>query len=395
MATARHRPALASRLRGFGTTIFAEMSALAVRTGAVNLGQGFPDTDGPAAVIEAAVAAMRDGHNQYPPGDGIPALRTAVAEHQRRFYGLEVDPDGEVLVTVGATEGIAAALLGLCEPGDEVVCLEPFYDSYAACIAMAGASRRGVTLRPPGWEVDLDAMAAAISPRTRLVLLNSPHNPTGRVLSRAELEGIAALCVEHDLLAVTDEVYEHLVFDGEHVPLATLPGMGERTLTVSSAGKTFSLTGWKIGWVTGPAELVTAVRTAKQFLPSAVGTPLQHAVAAALPLEDGFYERGAADLGAKRDRLCAGLEAAGFEVYRPAGTYFVNADIRPLGEEDGVAFCWGLPERAGVVAVPTSVFFDDQAVGRPLVRFAFCKRDEVIDEGVARLRTLAPARGPR
>ena len=395
MATARDRPTLASRLRGFGTTIFAEMSALAVRTGAVNLGQGFPDTDGPAAVIEAAVAAMRDGHNQYPPGDGIPALRTAVAEHQRRFYGLEVDPDGEVLVTVGATEGIAAALLGLCEPGDEVVCLEPFYDSYAACIAMAGAARRGVTLRPPGWEVDLDAMAAAISPRTRLVLLNSPHNPTGRVLSRAELEGIAALCVEHDLLAVTDEVYEHLVFDGEHVPLATLPGMGERTLTVSSAGKTFSLTGWKIGWVTGPAELVTAVRTAKQFLTYAVGTPLQHAVAAALPLEDGFYERGAADLGAKRDRLCAGLEAAGFEVYRPAGTYFVNADIRPLGEEDGVAFCWALPERAGVVAVPTSVFFDDQAVGRPLVRFAFCKRDEVIDEGVARLRTLAPARGPR
>jgi N-succinyldiaminopimelate aminotransferase len=395
MDTARDRPALASRLRGFGTTIFAEMSALAVRTGAVNLGQGFPDTDGPAAVIEAAVAAMRDGRNQYPPGDGIPALRAAVSDHQRRFYGLEVDPDGEVLITVGATEGVAAALLGLCEPGDEVVCLEPFYDSYAACIAMAGAARRGVTLRPPGWEVDLDAMAAAISPRTRLVLLNTPHNPTGRVLSRAELEGIAALCVEHDLLAVTDEVYEHLVFDGEHVPLATLPGMAERTLTVSSAGKTFSLTGWKIGWVTGPAELVTAVRTAKQFLTFAVGTPLQHAVAAALPLDDAFYERGAAELGAKRDRLCAGLEAAGLEVYRPAATYFVNADIRPLGEEDGVTFCWGLPERAGVVAVPTSVFFDDQAVGRPLVRFAFCKRAEVIDEGVARLRTLAPARDPR
>jgi N-succinyldiaminopimelate aminotransferase len=395
MSSAPDRPALASRLQGFGTTIFAEMSALAVRTGAVNLGQGFPDTDGPAAVIEAAVAAMRDGRNQYPPGDGIPALRSAVSDHQRRFYRLEVDPDGEVLITVGATEGIAAALLGLCEPGDDVVCLEPFYDSYAACIAMAGAARRGVTLRPPGWEVDLDAMAAAITPRTRLVLLNTPHNPTGRVLSRAELEGIAALCVEHDLLAVTDEVYEHLVFDGEHVPLATLPGMAERTLTVSSAGKTFSLTGWKIGWVTGPAELVTAVRTAKQFLTYAVGTPLQHAVAAALSLDDAFYERGAAELGAKRDRLCAGLEAAGFEVYRPAGTYFVNADIRPLGEEDGVAFCWALPERAGVVAVPTSVFFDDQAVGRPLVRFAFCKRDEVIDEGVARLRTLAPARGPR
>jgi N-succinyldiaminopimelate aminotransferase len=377
------------------TTIFETMSRLARETGAVNLGQGFPDTDGPPEVIEAAVAALRGGHNQYPPGDGIPPLREAVAAHQRRFYGLEPDPEGEVLITVGATEGIAAALLGICEPGDEVVCLEPFYDSYAACVAMAGATRRGVTLRPPGWEVDLDELAAAISPRTRLVLLNSPHNPSGRVLTRTELEGIAALCVEHDLLAVTDEVYEHLVFEGEHVPLATLPGMAERTLTVSSAGKTFSLTGWKIGWVTGPAGLVTAVRTAKQFLTYAVGTPLQHAVAAALPMDDAFYARCAADLRVKRDRLCAGLEAAGFEVHRPAGTYFVNVDIRPLGEDDGVAFCWDLPARAGVVAVPTSVFFDDKAVGRPLVRFAFCKRDEVIDAGVERLRTLAPARGPR
>jgi N-succinyldiaminopimelate aminotransferase len=252
-----------------------------------------------------------------------------------------------------------------------------------------------VTLRPPGWEIDLEELAAAVSPRTRLVLLNSPHNPSGRVLTRAELEAVAALCVEHDLLAVTDEVYEHLVFEGEHIPLATLPGMAERTLTVSSAGKTFSLTGWKIGWVTGPAELVTAVRTAKQFLTYAVGTPLQHAVAAALPLDDAFYARGAADLRAKRDRLCAGLEAAGFDVHRPAGTYFVNVDIRPLGVQDGVAFCWELPGRAGVVAVPTSVFFDDKAVGRPLVRFAFCKRDEVIDAGVERLRTLAPAPGPR
>ena len=385
---------IASRLQGFGTTIFSEMTALATRTGAVNLGQGFPDTDGPAAVVEAAVAAMRSGHNQYPPGDGLPALRAAVAAHQRRFYGLDPDPDGEILITVGATEGIAAALLGLCEPGDEVLCFEPFYDSYAACISMAGAVRRPVTLRPPGWEADVEALAALAGPRTRVLLLNSPHNPSGKVFSRAELEGIAALCVERDLIAVTDEVYEHLVFEGEHVPLASLEGMAERTLTVSSGGKTFSLTGWKIGWVSGPAELVTAVRTAKQFLTYAVGTPLQLAIAEALALDDGFYARAASDLKAKRDRLCAGLEAVGLTVHRPAGTYFANADIRSLGEEDGVAFCLGLPERAGVVAVPTSVFFDDQAVGRPLVRFAFCKRDEVIDEAVRRLRALAPAPVP-
>ncbi len=389
--------AVASRLRGFGTTIFAEMTALATRTGAVNLGQGFPDTDGPAAVVEAAVAAMRDGHNQYPPAEGVPALRAAVAAHQRRFYGLDPDPDGEVLITVGATEGIAAALLGLCEPGDEVLCFEPYYDSYAACIAMAGAVRRPVTLRPPGWEADLGALRALAGPRARVLLLNSPHNPTGKVFSRAELEGIAALCVERDLIAITDEVYEHLIFDGEHVPLASLPGMAERTLTVSSAGKTFSLTGWKVGWVIGPAELVGAVRTAKQFLTFAVGTPLQLAIAEALALGDDFYARAASDLGAKRDRLCAGLEAAGLEVHRPAGTYFANADIRPLGEDDGVAFCLALPERAGVVAVPTSVFYDDRDAGRSLVRFAFCKRDAVIDEAVARLGALAPApaRGPR
>jgi N-succinyldiaminopimelate aminotransferase len=386
MATAR-RPALSARLAGFGTTIFHEMTTLAQRTGAINLGQGFPDTDGPAEVVEAAVAALRAGHNQYPPGDGIPSLRAAVASHQRRFHGLDFDPDGEVLITVGATEAIASALLGLCEAGDEVIALEPYYDSYAACVAMADATLRPVTLRPPDFGLDPAELAAAVTPRTRLILLNSPHNPTGAVLSRDELEAVATVCRDHDLLAVTDEVYEHLVYDGEHVPLASLPGMAERTLTISSGGKTFSFTGWKVGWACGPAELVTAARTAKQFLTYTVATPLQHAIAAALALGDDYYAGLAAGLRAKRDRLCAGLEAAGLEVFRPAGTYFVNADVR----EDGVAFCWSLPERAGVVAVPTAVFYSDPARGRSLVRFAFCKRDEVIDEAARRLAGLRAA----
>ena len=383
------RSPLARRLAGFGTTIFAEMSALAARTGAINLGQGFPDTDGPAEVLEAAVAAMRAGHNQYPPGPGIPELRAGIAAHQRRFHGIELDPDGEVLVTTGATEAIAAAMLALCEPGDEVVTFEPYYDSYAACIALAGARRRPVTLRPPDYAIDPAALAAAFSPRTRLVLLNTPHNPTGKVFTRAELELVAEHCRERDVLAVTDEVYEHLVFDGrEHVPLATLPGMAERTLTISSAGKTFSFTGWKIGWATGPRALVSAVQTAKQFLTFVSGAPFQHAIAHALSLPDAYFESFRAGLEAKRDRLCAGLEAAGLGVLRPAGTYFVTTDIRPLGERDGHAFCLALPERAGVVAVPTVVFYDDKEVGRPLVRFAFCKRDEVIDEAAARLAGL-------
>ncbi len=371
----------ASRWQGFGTTIFTEMSALAERTGAINLGQGFPDEDGPAEVLEAAARAIRDGHNQYAPLPGVPALREAVAAHQARFYGIEVDPDTEVQVTFGATEAIAAALLGLCEPGDEVVCLEPYYDSYAAGIAMAGAVRRPVTLRAPDWAIDPGALAAAITSRARVLLLNSPHNPTGKVLSRAELELFAAACVEHDLIAITDEVYEHLVYDGEHVPLATLPGMAERTLTISSLGKTFSVTGWKTGWAVGPRELVAAVRTAKQYLTFAGGTPFQHAGAVALGLGDEVYAALASDLRTKRDHLCAGLEAAGLEVLRPAGTYFANVDCK----RDGTEFCRELVERAGVVAIPTRVFYDDAEAGRSLVRFAFCKRAEVIDEAARRL----------
>ena len=359
------------------------MSALAVATGSINLGQGFPDADGPPEVIDAAVAAIRAGHNQYPPGIGIPELRHAIAAHQAKWYDLEYDPDTEVLVTAGATEAIAATLLALCEPGDEVVTFEPYYDSYAACIALAGAQRRVVQLRTPDWSFDPDALERAITPATRVLLLNSPHNPTGKVFAVDELELIAQLCVEHDLVAVTDEVYEHLVFDGRHVPLATMPGMRERTVTISSGGKTFSCTGWKIGWVCAPPELLDAVKTVKQFLTYVNGGPFQYGIAIGLGLPGSSFRRVAADLEEKRDRLSAGLAAAGLTVLPSAGTYFVTVDIRSLGETDGLAFCRALPERCGVVAVPSVVFYDDKDAGNPLVRFACCKRLDVIDDAVA------------
>ena len=369
-----------------GTTIFAEMSALASDTGSVNLGQGFPDVDGPREIAAAAAAAIMEGRgNQYPPGPGIPELRRAVAGHQKRFYGQDVDPDTEVLVTAGATEGIAAALIALMEPGDEAIAFEPYYDSYAACIAMAGGTRVPVTLRPPGFRPDLDALRAAITPRTRLILLNSPHNPTGAVFSPAELAQIADVACEHDLLVISDEVYEHMVFEGEHVPIGSLPGMRERTVTISSAAKTFSFTGWKIGWVTGTPELVSAVRTVKQFLTYVTGGPFQYAVADALALPDAFYTSISADLRGRRDLLCTGLAEVGFEVYRPAGTYFITTDVRGLGEKDGMEFCRALPRRAGVVAIPSSVFYDDQDAGRTQVRFAFCKKEEVLREALRRL----------
>ncbi|MGH3661990.1 MAG: pyridoxal phosphate-dependent aminotransferase [Micromonosporaceae bacterium] len=383
------RPLLNRRLEGHGSTIFAQMSALATATGSINLGQGFPDTDGPEEVREAAVRAIRDGRgNQYPPGPGIPELRTAIAEHQRRRYGLTFDPDTEVLVTAGATEAIAASMLSLLEPGDEVIAFEPFYDSYAATIAMAGAVRVPLTLRAPDFRPDLDALRDAITPHTRLLLLNSPHNPTGMVLTDEELTTIAGLAVEHDLLVVTDEVYEHLVFEGSHTPLISLPGMRERTVSISSSGKTFSFTGWKVGWVTASAPLVAAVRTAKQYLTYVSAGPFQHAVAEALRLPDSYFTDFREDLRAKRDLLSEGLADAGFQVFRPQGTYFITTDITPLGEKDGIGFCLNLPERCGVVAVPNAVFYDDPDAGRSHVRFAFCKREEVLREAASRLKQM-------
>jgi N-succinyldiaminopimelate aminotransferase len=386
---------LVERMRQFGTTIFTEMSALAARTGSINLGQGFPDTDGPAEMLAAAAEALRSGANQYPPLAGIPALRQAITAHERRFWHLDRDPDTEVVVTAGATEAVAATILGLCEPGDEVVCFEPYYDSYAASIALAGAVRRPVTLRPGPdgrYAFDEAALRRAFGPRTRLVLLNSPHNPTGKVFTRAELELIATLCQEYDAYAVTDEVYEHLVFTDAaepHLPLAGLPGMRERTLRISSAGKTFSCTGWKVGWATGPAPLVATVQRVKQFLTFVNAGPLQPAVAVALNLPDTYFRGFRDDLQLRRDRLVTGLAEAGFTVLPSEGTYFITADITPLGGTDGADFCRALPERCGVVAVPTQVFYDNREAGRHLIRFAFCKRQEVIDDAAVRLAKLA------
>jgi N-succinyldiaminopimelate aminotransferase len=380
---------LVHRMQGFGSTIFAEMTALATEHGAVNLGQGFPDTDGPPEMLAAAKAAIDGGRNQYPPGPGVPELLDAVAAHQKRFYELEVNPRREVLVTVGATEAIAATILALCEVGDEVVTFEPYYDSYAASIALAGAVRRTSVLRFPDFAVDEESLRAAFSARTRMVLLNTPHNPTGKVFTRAELELICSLARERDAWVVTDEVYEHLVFgDAVHVPVATLPGMRERTLTISSAGKTFSATGWKVGWVSGPAEAVAAVRAVKQFLTFVGSGPFQPAVAVALGMGDEVYAAFAASLEAKRDLLVAGLRSAGLSVSVPAGTYFVVADAAPLGAVDALAFCRDLPKRAGVAGVPVSVFHDDVDAARTLVRFAFCKRDEVLHDAVDRLSRL-------
>ena len=373
-----------------GSTIFSEMSALAVTTGSVNLGQGFPDTDGPREVAEAAAAAILGGRgNQYPPGNGIPELCQAITEHQQRFYGLDFDPSGEVLVTAGATEAIAAALLALVEPGDEVIAFEPYYDSYAACVALAGGVRVPVTLRPPAFRPDLDALRAAVTPRTRLILLNSPHNPTGSVFTRDELAAIAGLACERDLLVVADEVYEHMVYVGEHVPIGSLPGMAERTVSISSAGKTFSFTGWKIGWVTATAELVAAVRAVKQFLTFVSGGPFQYAIAQGLRMPDAYFTAIGADLRVKRDLLCAGLADAGFAVYPPEGTYFVTTDIRPLSDADGVQFCRDLPRQAGVVAIPSAVLYDDPEAGRTQVRFAFCKRPEMLQDALARIEKWA------
>jgi N-succinyldiaminopimelate aminotransferase len=391
-ATTSESP-LVHRMHGFGTTIFAEMTALATAAGAINLGQGFPDTDGPTSVLDAAVRAIREGRNQYPPGPGMLELREAITGHQRRFYGLEPDPETEVLVTVGATEAIATSLLALCEPGDEVVLFEPYYDSYAASVALAGATRRTVVLRAPDFRPDEAELRAAFSDRTRVVVVNSPHNPTGTVWTAEDLAMVVRVAREHDAVIISDEVYEHLLFDdgptgGKHLALATLPGAAERTLTISSAAKTFSVTGWKVGWLHGPAPLVGAVRTVKQFVTFVASGPFQPAVALGLGLPDDVFADLARELQGKRDLLCEGLRAAGLEPMVPAGTYFVLVDGTALGYDDGLALCRDLPRMAGVAAVPVRVFHDDPEAGRSLVRFAFCKRDDVLHEAAERLGRL-------
>lgn len=390
------RPPLTSKLDGFGTTIFAEMSALATATGSINLGQGFPDTDGPPEVLAAATRAIHDGWNQYPPGPGHPVLREAIARHQQRFYGLVHDPDTEVLVTAGATEALAGALLGMLDAGDEVVVFDPTYDSYPPCIAMAGARAVGVALRPDAagvFRFDPDELRAAVTPRTKVLLVNTPHNPTGRVFDLAELDQIAEVAIDHDLWVITDEVYEHLVFPGaRHVPIATRAGMAERTLTISSGGKTFNTTGWKVGWVCGPAAAIQAARTAKQFLTYVNAGPFQPAIAVGLDLGDDFYAELAADLTAKRDRLVAGLQGAGLPTFVPEATYFATVDIAAIEPDgDGMSFCRSLPGRCGVVAIPSQVMYLDPAAGRSFVRFACCKRLDVLDEAAERLEKIKDA----
>jgi N-succinyldiaminopimelate aminotransferase len=380
-------------LDALGTSIFAEMSALAVKTGSINLGQGFPDTDGPARVLQAAADAIMQGHgNQYPPGAGIPQLRSAVAEHQRQFYGLTPDPEDEVLITVGATEGVASALLSLARAGDEVVLFEPYFDSYAACIELSGAARRAVMLRPDAgrWTFDPDELRNAVTSRTRLILMNSPHNPTGTVFTEAELRLIAEIACEHDLIVIADEVYEHLVFDGRHIPIATFPGMAERTVSISSAGKTFGVTGWKVGWATGAAALISQVRSVKQFLTYVGSGPFQYAIAEALSASTPeFYAELAGGLDLQRAILVDGLRELGFTVHSPQGSYFATVELDGHAQQ----WCRELPERAGVVAIPSRVFYDSDVDS--YVRFAFCKRPDVLREALQRLRVVAPGHGAK
>ncbi len=385
-------------LSGIGTTIFTVMSALATQHGAINLGQGFPDSDGPPDVIAAAAAALQDGRNQYPPLTGVPELRQAVAQANRRFYGLEVDPATEVVVTSGATEAITASLMALLNPGDEVVLIEPLYDTYLPIVRMMGAVPRLVRLQPPRWELPRAELAAAFGPRTKAILLNTPMNPTSKVFTAAELAFIADLLLKHDAYAVCDEVYEHLTYDGwRHIPLMTLPGLRERCLRIGSAGKTFSLTGWKIGYITAPAPLALLAARAHQNLTFTTPPNLQRGVAVGLAKDDAYFAGLASALEAKRDRLSAGLAGAGFGVLPSQGSYFVTADFSPLGfPGDDVAFCRHITEQAGVTAIPLSAFYDPDGGAAPgqYARFAFCKGDAVLDEAVGRLQRTFAAQQP-
>jgi N-succinyldiaminopimelate aminotransferase len=374
------------------TTIFAEMSALATRTGAINLGQGFPDEDGPQEVLEAARQAITDGFNQYPPGRGMPVLLEAIAEHQQRFYGMTVDPGSEVLVTTGATEAIAATILALTDEDDEVVTLEPFYDAYAAMIGLARARHVTVGLRAPDFQPDPDELRRAITDRTRIILLNNPHNPTGVMLSRETLTLIVELAHQHNAIIVSDEVYEHLTFDAPHIPIASLPGARDRSVTISSGGKTFNTTGWKVGWLIAPAEIVAAVTAVKQYLTFVNAAPFQPAIAVGLGLSDAHFAQIAASLRGKRDILSAGLQAAGFSVFQPQGGYFVVADAAPLGVVDAADFCRRLPELVGVVGIPLTAFARQEQHGEyaSLVRFAYCKKLDILARASAQLSRLSP-----
>jgi N-succinyldiaminopimelate aminotransferase len=382
---------ITQKLVPFGTTVFAEMTALAEEYGAINLAQGFPDFEGPSEIVEAAVRAIRSGRNQYARSRGHPPLAEAIADAQSRYYGLEYDPMSEVVVFNGATEGISASLLGLLNPGDEVILFEPFYDSYPPCLALAGAVPRFLTLRFPDFALDGDALRALVNERTRMIILNTPMNPTGKVFDAQELEVIASVCRDHNLIALTDEVYEHLTFDGaRHLPLAGLPGMKERTLTLSSAGKTYSFTGWKIGWGTGPPDLVDGAQAAHQFLNYTIATPLQEAVAFALRnFREEFLAEFKAEYLARRDFLVAALEEVGFRVAVPKGTYFVLADFTPIFEGDDWEFARWITKEHGVAAIPPSSFFQaDAAEGRRLARFAFCKKMETLETAAERLRKM-------
>jgi N-succinyldiaminopimelate aminotransferase len=391
----------AARVASFGTSVFTEVAALAARHGAIDLSTGYPDADGPDELKQAVIDAMRAGHNQYAASHGEPLLRRAVAEHAGRFYGIAPDPESEVTVTNGAAEALHSVMDALVDPGDEVVLIEPAYEAYAPNVIMAGGVPRFVPLRPPGWSLDPNELAAAFNARTRAVIVNTPHNPTGKVFSRGELETVAGLCVRHDVIAVVDEVYEHLVYDGRHLRLADLPGMAERTLTIGSMSKTYSYTGWRIGWVVAPPDLSRAVRLAHQFVLDCSATPMQYAAARALSLGDDYYASLAAGYRSKRDSLAEALRRAGFEAEAPAAGFFILAPLGPLGWEDDVAFCKHLASEVGVAAIPPSAFFTDEhkALGRGHVRFAFCKTTDLLERAARRLQErrhlLAKGQGGR
>ncbi len=379
---------VSQRLARFGSTVFTEISALARKHGAIDLGQGFPGWEGPAFVKAEAARALEHESNQYPPSMGIPVLRQAITDRWRKDTAMAIDPDANVTVTSGCTEALAATFLGLFEPGDEVILFEPYYDAYPVGCSLSGAIPRFVTLRPPDFAVHEEELRAAFNQQIRAIVVNTPHNPTGHVFTRAELQLVADLCIEYDVIAITDEVYERIVYDGSHLRLATFPGMWERTLTLSSIGKSFSLTGWKTGWAIGPEPLTGAVRAAHQFLTFTTPNPMQYGSAAAVAAPDAYFDELVASYRSKRDLLAGGLQDLGFDVFTPAGAYYILADHRRFGFADDVSFVHHMVEQAGVAAIPPSAFYSDPADGKDLVRFAFCKTEPVLVEALSRMRAL-------